>query len=276
MAFSRKDKKRLICYASGAMRGVYYAGVMKAIDGEGIRFSDIAGISVGSTAGAWHGAGQAQEVLEAWEALAKYRLSYHPFLNKNKAKNLDRLIHNVSLPFLDIKGLKRSGIQLHVATSQVLPPSRWDRKTIVTRKFFRFKGDFSNDRLIMAIRASCWVPFINGIFSTIKIDGNRYLDGGLTGRIPIDCADLESFDEVWIVAASPNGIKELEEIDLSVYERPEFIIITPSSPVPVGRGDLDIDKFYATAEMGFYDTKKAIKKYSIVGSRKSEKIYKPQ
>ncbi|MEA3223001.1 MAG: patatin-like phospholipase family protein [Thermodesulfobacteriota bacterium] len=259
MVFLKKDKKRLICYASGAMRGVYYAGVMKALDEEGIQFSDIAGISVGSTAGAWHGAGQAQEVLDAWEALGRYGLSYHPFLNRDKAKNLDWLIHNISLPFLDIKGLKQSGIQLHVATSQVLHPSRWSKGEKFVRRFFRFKDDFSNDRLIMAIRASCWVPFINGIFSAIKIDGNRYLDGGLTGRIPIDCADLEAFDEVWIVAASPNGIKELDKIDLSAYERPEFIVITPSSSVPVGRGDLDIDKFYATAEMGFYDTKKAIK-----------------
>lgn len=259
MAHSKKNKKRLICYASGAMRGVYYAGVMKALDEEGIQFSDIAGISVGSTAAAWHVAGQAQEVLEAWEALAKYRLSYHPFLNKNKAKNLDWLIHNVSLPFLDIKGLKRSGIQLHVATSQVLPPSRWSKKEKFVRRFFRFKGDFSNDRLIMAIRASCYVPFINGIFSTIKIDGNRYLDGGLTGRIPIDCADLESFDEVWIVAASPNGIKELDKIDFSFYRRPKFITITPGSPVPVGRSELDIDKFHATAELGVYDTKEAIR-----------------
>ena len=258
MGFSMSSIRRLMCYSSGAMRGIYYAGVMRALDEEGITFDDFAGISVGSTAAAWHAAGQAREVLEAWDALGIARLSIHPFFNSEKSKNLDWLIHNVSLPHLNVEALKTSGHTLHVAVSELKARWRWNNG-IFGRSFFHFQGDFRKDELFMAIRASCYMPFINGIFATITIAGKRYLDGGLTGRIPIDCTDLAPFDVVWLAVSSPSGLAELKAINLTRYPGMRFIAITPSRPVPIGRTEIDLTKFHDTATLGYDDTIRVIK-----------------
>jgi len=251
--------KRLLCYASGAMRGVYYAGVMTALNEAGITFSDIAGVSVGSTATVWHAAGQAHEVFDAWAALCSYRFSPHPIFNSSKSRNLDWLITNVSLPFLDVDRLKASNIRVHIAVSKMLSPLQMLRGKAFEREYFRFQGDFHKYDLIDAIRASCYMPFVNGIFSAKLIDGKRFLDGGLTGRIPVDCVDMSDFDEVWIVAVSPNAIKELADVDLNAYGDTNFIIITPSARVPVARGEIDMVRFKAGFQLGLSDARAIIK-----------------
>ncbi len=259
MPISASEVKRLLCYASGAMRGVYYAGVMTALDEAGIAFSDIAGVSVGSTAAAWHAAGDIHQVFGAWEALCNYRLSPHPVFNSSKSRNLDWLITNVSLPFLDVNRLKASSICVHIATSKILSPLKMLKGQAFEREYFRFQGNFQEEKLVDAIRASCYMPFINGVFSAKLIDGNRYLDGGLTGRIPVDCVDLSDFNEVWIVVASPNGMRELASMHLSGYKDTEFIIITPSINMPIGKGEIDLKKFKAAFQLGLSDARTIIR-----------------
>jgi len=239
------------------MRGIYYAGVMRALDEAGIIFSDIAGISVGSTAAAWHAAGQAGDVLRAWEALEPYRFSYHPFLNTGRRKNLDWLIGNVSLPQLDLQALQESGICLHVAASRILPPWNW-KAGMFARDYFRFERDFDCEEALAALRASCYMPFVNGVFSALKIDQNWYLDGGLTGRIPLDCADPNMFEEIWIAVSSSRGIAELKQIDFKRHPETEFILIIPSKNIPIGRTQINAEKFQITATLGYSDTIKKI------------------
>jgi len=254
-----REVKRLLCYSSGAMRGVYYAGVMTALDEAGIKFSDIAGVSVGSTAAVWHAAGQIHEVFDAWEALCSYSLSPHPLFNTSRSRNLDWLITNVSLPFLDMDRLKASNIRVHIAASRIFSPLNMLKGKVFERRYFRFQGDFQAHELVDAIRASCYMPFINGIFSSKRIDGVRYLDGGLTGRIPVDCVDTAVFDEVWIAAASPNGVRELFNMGLNTQGDTEFIFIVPSIALPTARGEIDLEKFKAGFQLGLEDTGAIIK-----------------
>jgi predicted acylesterase/phospholipase RssA len=247
--------RRLMCYASGAMRGVYYAGVMRAMAEARIEFDELAGISVGSTGAAWHAAGQGIAGLDTWLLIAVEKLTLHPFFNNNTSKNLDWMIANDTLPRLDVEGLKKSGKTVHIGVSEIRPFLEWG-KGMFRRKYLSFKGDFDTGELLTAIRASCHMPFINGIFSSTIIGGKKYLDGGLTGRIPLDAADLNGFDEIWLAAASPNAIRELNS---SIPEeiRHKLHIITPSRELPVRRIEIDKEKFLDTANIGYYDTIKA-------------------
>jgi predicted acylesterase/phospholipase RssA len=251
----KRKRKRLICYASGAMRGVYYAGVMRALDEAGVEFDELAGISVGSTGAAWHAAGQAKTSLDTWLAIAVEKLTLHPFFNNENSKNLDWVIANNTLPMLDVPSIKTSGKILHVGISEIRPFWQWT-KGLFRRKFLSFTGDFDTGAFLSAIRASCHMPFINGIFSSTIIDGKRCLDGGLTGRIPLDATDLKSFDEIWLAAASPNAIKELGSIPAET--RKKLLIITPGISLPINRIEIDKEKFRDTAAIGYYDAIKVI------------------
>lgn len=248
--------RRLMCYASGAMRGVYYAGVMRAMAEAGIDLDEFAGISVGSTGAAWHAAGQGITGLDTWLLIAVEKLTLHPVFNNITSKNLDWMIANDTLPRLDVEGLKKSGKTIHIGVSEIRPFLEWG-KGIFKRRYISFSGDFDTSALLTAIRASCHMPFINGIFSSTIIDGKRCLDGGLTGRIPLDAADLNRFDEIWLAAASPNAIRELGS---SIPEgiKNKLHIITPSRVLPVSRIEIDKEKFKDTAAIGYYDTIKAI------------------
>jgi predicted acylesterase/phospholipase RssA len=249
-------RKRLMCYASGAMRGVYYAGVMKALDEAEIEFDEFAGISVGSTACAWHAAGQAQTGLDSWIAIGVEKLTIHPIFNSETSRNLDWMISNDTLPRLDVHTLKKSGRIIHVGISEINPLLSWP-KGIFSRKFLSFSGSFETASFITAIRASCHMPFINGIFSSTIINGKRCLDGGLTGRIPIDATDLNRFDEIWLAAASPNAIRELNS-RVSHEVREKLHIITPRISLPISRIEINKEKFRDTAAIGYYDAIKVI------------------
>lgn len=249
-----------MCYSSGAMRGVYYAGVMHALDEAGIAFAEFSGVSVGSTAAAWHAAGQAREAMDAWEALGPFQISHHPLFNNASRKNLDWLIYHVTLPFLDLNALKKSDTRLHVALTEVVAPWKggkgWSK-----RAYLPFKGAFASKDLFDAVRASCYMPFINGVLSTYKIRDKHYLDGGLTGRIPIDCINPEEFDEIWIAAASPRALVELEAIDLGKYAKVRPITITPSKDIPLGTIKTNIRGFRDTALLGYHDTQRVLERY---------------
>jgi predicted acylesterase/phospholipase RssA len=247
--------RRLMCYASGAMRGVYYAGVMRAFDEAGILFDELAGISVGSTGAAWHAAGQGRTGLDTWLLIAVEKLTLHPVFNTKTSKNLDWMIANDTLLRLDVEALKKSGKTVHIGVSEIRPFLEWG-KGMFKRKYLSFAGDFDTKALLTAIRASCHMPFINGIFSSTTIDGKRCLDGGLTGRIPLDATDLKDFDEIWLAAASPNAIKELGSIPDGIKNK--LHVITPSLPLPVSRIEIEKEKFKDTAAIGYYDTIKVI------------------
>ena len=248
--------KRLICYASGALRGIYYAGVMRALTEAGIAFDEYAGISVGSNAASWHASGQALEVLDAWDAFSALRLSLHPIMDNDHSKTLDWIIHNITMPFLNIDAIQASGHTLHVGVSALKAP--W-HGGLLERRYFHFKDAFDQDVFRAAIRASCFMPFINGIFAAMRIDGGSYLDGGLTGRIPLDCTDLTRFDEVWLAVASPNAMAELQT-ELGRHHGTRIIVITPSRPTPVSRMTIDKTRFHDTATLGYYDTIRVIKR----------------
>lgn len=252
----KEKKRRFMCYASGAMRGVYYAGVMRAMTEAGVDFDEFAGISVGSTGAAWHAAGQGITGLDTWLAIKVKKLTLHPFFNNSTDKNLDWMIANDTLPRLDADGLKKSGKTIHIGVSEIKPLYMWG-SGMFRKRYLSFKGEFEAEAVHKAIRASCHMPFINGIFSSTVIDGMKCLDGGLTGRIPLDAVDLYGFDEIWLAAASPNAIRELDgSIPHGIRDR--LNIITPSMPIPIRRIEIDKDKFRETAAIGYRDTMDAI------------------
>ena len=85
----------------------------------------------------------------------------------------------------------------------------------------------------LMLRATGFVPWINGLRRTVAIDGHRYLDGGLVHRVPFEMIPENQYDELWIAACSPNGLRELRgEIERNRRSERLFFV-TPCRPLPV-------------------------------------------
>ena len=252
--------RRLLCYASGAFRGVYYAGVMQALTEAGLEFSDAVGVSVGANAAAWQAAGQSREVLKAWDALCDYEFAPHPFLSRGRRRHLDWLLEHATLPHLDTAALRRSAMRVHIAVSRVKPPHAW-LGGIYAREFVTIDAGTSDDEIRRAIRASSHMPFVNGLFKALRLGSHYYQDGGLTGRIPFDCLPLNEFDEVWCAVASENSLAELQAFDASPYEATRFYFIRPSTMLDLDRTEIDQRKFHEVARLGYSDARRRIAAY---------------
>lgn len=252
--------RRLLCYASGAFRGVYYAGVMQALTEAGLEFSDAVGVSVGANAAAWQAAGQSRDVLRAWDALCAYEFAPHPFLSRGRRRHLDWLVANASLPHLDTAALRSSAMRVHIAVSRVKPPQAW-LSGVYAREFVTIDAGFSDDDIRRVIRASSYMPFVNGLFRALRLGRHYYQDGGLTGRVPFDCLPLSEFDEVWCAVASGNSLAELNAFDPSSYAGTRFYFIKPSEVFDLDRTEIDQRKFHEVAELGYVDARRRIAAY---------------
>ena len=72
------------------------------------------------------------------------------------------------------------------------------------------------------------------------------------------------FDELWVSACSPNGLRELEG-ELSAARRTErLVVVVPSEPLPVERWTMEWARVRKAIELGRRDMEAAIEE---VGSR---------
>jgi predicted acylesterase/phospholipase RssA len=127
-------------------------------------------------------------------------------------------------------------------------------------KYFSNRDATDDENFGLMLRATAYVPFINGFRRAIAIDGERYLDGGLVHRVPLDLIPEGRFDELWIAACSPNGIRELKH-ELERTRRDErLVVITPSSPLPVGRWTMAWSRVREAIELGRRDIETAIER----------------
>jgi predicted patatin/cPLA2 family phospholipase len=102
------------------------------------------------------------------------------------------------------------------------------------------------------------VALFHGFRGAVSIDGKRYLDGGLVHRVPLDLIPEGRYDELWIAACSPNGLRELKA-ELARSRREEkLVVITPSRPLPVGRWTMEWSRISQAIELGRRDINSAI------------------
>ncbi len=84
------------------------------------------------------------------------------------------------------------------------------------------------------------------------------MDGGLIHRVPLDLIPEGRYDELWIAACSPNGLRELREELGRVHRKERLVVITPSNSFPVGRWTMEWSKISLAIELGRRDIETAI------------------
>ena len=125
-------------------------------------------------------------------------------------------------------------------------------------EYLRNRDAADDESFGLMLRATAFVPYINGFRGAVSIDGERYMDGGLVHRVPLDLIPEGRFDELWIAACSPNGLRELKEELARVRRKERLVVVTPSEELPVGRWTMEWSKISQAIALGRRDIAAAI------------------
>lgn len=242
--------------ASGANRGAYYAGFLGPLQDAGIEFDLLAGVSAGGIASAWFAAGDPEALIDSWRQADPWRIAPHPWMSVGRLRTVDRLIQNITLQTMDVRAARTARAEVVVSAARVVGPGL--PLPNLEPAYLSNRQAADDDTFGLMLRATAFVPYINGFRQAVVIKGERYLDGGLVHRVPLSMIPEDRFDEVWIAACSPHGIAELEH-ELTVHRRRErLVVVTPSAELPVGRWTMEWSKIRRAIDLGHRDMETAI------------------
>lgn len=258
----------------GGAKGAYHIGAYKAIMEMGIEVGGIAGTSVGALNGAMLVQGGYEKAVELWsnmtysrvidandEAIEKLKKGK---LGKEDIKYLTEKVKGV----LSEKGLDTT--PLRELLSEVIDEDEVRNSgkdfAIVTVSLTDLKPlelyieDIPEGKLIDYIIASANFP----AFKSEKIDGKKFIDGGLYNNLPINLLSHKGYKD--IIAVRTHGPGRLKKIDDSGLN------IVYISPVDDLGKTLEFESETAVRDMelGYYDGLKALRglkgyKYYIEG-----------
>ena len=257
----------------GGMRGLYTAGVLDAFMDNGIKADVIFGTSAGVTFGINLPSGQRGRVLRYNTALVsdKRYISLRSLLTTGNIVNTEfayDTLPNVLDPF-DYDAYENSGVRFFATVTNVN-----------TGKAEYMELDDGRNQMDI-IRASASLPFLS---RKVYINGEPYLDGGISDNIPLDkCLEM-GCDKTIVVLTHPKGYikkedlyglskifypkdKNLQEafrVRSEVYNRRlrqidrmeeegKIIVFRPSREVKVSRLEKDPAKLKALYDLGLSD-----------------------
>jgi len=244
--------------ASGANRGAYYAGFPGLLQEAGIDFELLAGVSAGGIAAAWFAAGDPEAMVDSWRQADPWRIAPHPLMSFGRMRTVDRLIQEITLKTMDVHAARTAEAEVVVAAARVVGPGLPLPR--LEPAYFRNREAEDENAFGLMLRATAFVPYINGLRGAVSIDGERYMDGGLIHRVPLDLIPEGRYDELWIAACSPNGLHELREELSRVQRKERLVVITPSREMPVGRWTMEWSKISKAIELGRRDIETAIER----------------
>ena len=245
--------------ASGANRGAYYAGFLRPLQEAGVDFELLAGVSAGGIAAAWFAAGDPEALVDSWRQADAFRVAPHPWASFGRLRNVDRLIQEITLQTMDLRAARTASAEVVVAAARVVgggfPLPKLESKYLSSREAS------TDPEFGLYLRATAFVPWINGIRQAIPIGGERYLDGGLVHSVPFDLVPEGRFDELWVAACSPNGLRELRSEIKRSRRSERLVIVTPSRELPVERWTMTWSRMSRAIELGSEDMAKALEGY---------------
>lgn len=215
--YARERQKIGLVLSGGGARGAAHVGVIRVLERERVPIDMIAGTSMGSIVGGLYASGMSVDEIEhtlktldwdnklndqpnrADEPIARrqiaedFSIESHPGFNDGKLELPEGLIYGQKvLPTLQ---KLTNGVE-HVRNFDEFPiPFRAVATDIVSGNMVVLSGG----DLALSMRASMAVP---SIFTPIKINGIKLVDGGMTNNIPVDIAQQMGADVVIVVDIS--------------------------------------------------------------------------
>lgn len=187
----------------GGMRGLFTAGVLDILMDHSFRPDTICATSAGATFGINLPSGQRGRVLRYNLQLAgdpRY-ISFRSLLCTGNMVNTDfayRVLPD-ELDKFDYQAYSESGIDVFVCVTN----TRSGKPEYLNVSDARTQID--------SIRASAALPFLS---RKVVIDGEQYLDGGITDNIPLGKCIAEGCDRIVVVLTRPKGFIMSEDMYL--------------------------------------------------------------
>jgi len=237
-----KKYKVGLVLSGGAARGLAHAGVLQALEEEGLEPEIISGVSAGSIVGALYADGyHPGQILEMF--LEKSMLSYVkpaiPKLGLMRMTGLEELLEEK----LHAKRIEDLKIPLLITTTDI-----HSGKAVV----------FSKGKLIPVILASSSIPVM---FVPSVIDGITLVDGGVVDNLPIDPIRNQCD---FIIGVHVNPFGEIAAIDGMIEMAERTFNLSVAAQIEKKIADFDI--FIEPPELrnyGLTDVKKAKEIYNI-------------
>lgn len=264
--------KTIIILEGGALRSLFTCGVLDVFMEHDIYFPNVGGVSAGSMCAISYLSKQIGRTAKINFDFAndKRYMSVQSLIKNKMLFNFDFLFGEITYELvpLDIKTLNESEQNLFVFTT--------DCSSGKSYAFEKGKCD-----ILRASRASSSMPLLSPM---VKIDGNEYLDGGVSDPIPYKWAIEHGYDKIVLVLTRdityrkkeqskilkkvyakkfknypelvntmcniPSHYNELADEIQKLEKEKKLFVIRPNEPVKVKRAEKDVEKLKELYKIG--------------------------
>lgn len=185
--------KTALVLEGGGLRGVFSAGVIDCFLDNDISFDYVIGVSAGAC-NAMAMLGRQKRYFWSIINTVSGRNSFYgvsQMVDSHRFVNLDKIFYEYTEQFhFDFETLLKSPTELEMVVSNI---ETGKAEYMTTRDL---------DRLRLIGKASCSLPIIT---DPVEIDGQLYLDGGITDSIPIEHVLEKDVDRIVVVLTRKKG-----------------------------------------------------------------------
>lgn len=250
--FNQKPYKIGIAMSGGGIKGLCHAGVLKALEEQGIKPNIISGVSAGAVVGALYADGYTpNEIAKLFEDITLRNMTKMHIPDGGFFKM------DVFQDFLYRKLRAKTFEELSIPLRVVATDLDKGRSVI-----------FSSGNLIDPVVASCCLPVL---FSPKTIDGVHYVDGGVLKNFPVSTIRKDC-EKVIGINASVKVADEFKLSILNVASRSYELMFKANilhdkelcdlliEPLDMGHfATFDSEKGHEIFELGYKSTKKLLK-----------------
>ena len=268
-------KKTALVLEGGAMRGLYSAAVLDVLMDEGIKVDAIYATSAGVLFGVNYLSGQRGRAIRYNKRFARDKryMGIHSLVTSGNIINKDFAFYEVSftLDVFDQEAYSRSETKMIATVTNVYTGGV---------EYIEVKDVLEQ---MEVLRAASAMPFVSQM---VELDGQFYLDGGLSDSIPLKKCQEDGYKRIIVVETRPKGYRKsktnpiaaklfyskypnlvetinnryiaynsiLEEID-ELDERGEIVLVRPSKELHLGRVESNPDRLQEMYDLGIGDAK---------------------
>jgi predicted patatin/cPLA2 family phospholipase len=178
----------------GGLRGAFCAGALEALDRMGYpRPTTVFATSAGAPSAAYLGTGQIQRAVQLWEnrTHAHHLVSPWHWVKRRPLMDIDKLVDCFRAPpALDVRRFDDPSQHVFITVTHCATARAMHLRLTAANAFD-------------LLTAGMALPLAYG--RTVQLDGDDYVDGGITDSIPIERALEDAPDHVLVVLTRPPG-----------------------------------------------------------------------
>jgi predicted patatin/cPLA2 family phospholipase len=271
-------KKTALVLEGGAMRGMYTAAVLDVLMDEGIEVDAIYATSAGVLFGVNYLSGQKGRAIRYNKRFSRDKryMGLYSLVTSGNIINRDFAFYEVpfTLDVFDDEAYKKSKTKV-VATV-----------TNVQTGGVEYMEIGSVLEQMEVLRAASAMPFVSHM---VELDGQLYLDGGLSDSIPLKKCQEDGYERIVVVETRPEGyrkgktnpiaakvfyskypnlvetinnrykaynaiLQEIEELDA----KGEIVLVRPTKDLKLGRIESNPDRLQEMYDLGIEDAKRLL------------------